>query len=96
VTGVAACGAIFTGILAEQLTTIQLPDGANGAELLKGGIVQVMALPPAAYAKVAEIYRHSIAWAFGLGVVTTFLALLVAFRLPELALKTKPGVSHEK
>ena len=96
VTGVAACGAIFTGQLAAQLTAIQLPDGTNGAELLKGGIVQVMALPPAALETVAAIYRHSIASAFGLGIITTFLALLAALRLPELALKTKPGVAAEK
>ncbi len=91
VTGVAASGAILTSRLAEQFANATLPDGVSGPEMMNGGIVQILALPPAAYEAVVDIYRSAIASAFGLGIVMTSIALLVALRLPELPLRSKAG-----
>jgi predicted MFS family arabinose efflux permease len=93
VTGVAACGAILTSRLASQLAATPLPDGAD---LLKGGIVQILALPPDAYAVVVEIYRNAITSAFALGVVTTILALGFAIAMPERTLKSGLPTQSER
>ena len=72
-----------------------MPGQVDGATLLKGGIVQVMALPPEANLVAVEIYRHAIASAFALGIIGSLLAFLFTLFLPELPLRTKIGRYEE-
>ncbi|NDA47962.1 MAG: hypothetical protein EBY21_11975 [Alphaproteobacteria bacterium] len=66
-----------------------MPGQVDGATLLKGGIVQVMALPPEANLVAVEIYRQAIASAFALGIFGSLFAFLFTLLLPELPLRTK-------
>ena len=95
VTGVAACGAILTASLSDQFASTTMPGQVDGATLLKGGIVQVMALPAEANLVAVEIYRHAIASAFALGILGSLLAFLFTLFLPELPLRTKVGRYEE-
>jgi EmrB/QacA subfamily drug resistance transporter len=95
VTGVAACGAILTASLTDQFTSNTMPIKLDGATLLKGGIVQVMALPPEANLVAVEIYRQAIASVFALGIFCSLLAFGLTLLLPELPLRTRVGPSEE-
>ena len=89
VMGVASCGAVLTARLTDQLEAAPLPGGVDGSGLMNGGIVQILALPPEAQAAVVEIYRHAIAMTFGLGIVTTTLAMCFLLLMPDRELSSR-------
>jgi EmrB/QacA subfamily drug resistance transporter len=89
VVGVAGSGAILSIRLKELLASTALPDSVDARQLLTGGIVQIQALPPDAYAAVVAIYRQALTASFSVGIAATTLALIVAILIPELPLSTK-------
>ena len=95
VMGVASFGAVLTARLTDGLTQADLPGGLDGASLMRGGIVQIMALPAEAQRIVVEIYRHSIAMTFAMGIAITAVACVFLLFLPELELKSRHLKSNE-
>ena len=89
VVGVAGSGAILSIRLKDMLSTTRLPDSIDAHDVLTGGIVQIKALPPDAFAAVVAIYRQALATSFTAGIAATALALIVAILIPELPLQTK-------
>lgn len=96
VIGVAGSGAIMSMRLERMLASTPLPAAIDPRRVLSGGIVQVDALPHEAYLAVTAIYRHALAATFSAGIVTTGLALLAAWLLPELPLRTMTGTASPR
>jgi EmrB/QacA subfamily drug resistance transporter len=89
VVGVALSGAILAHGLRSGIAQAQLPANVDPQVILSGGIVQLLALPPDAYRVVVGIYREALATCFAAGILSTAIAFLGTYLLPELELKAK-------